>query len=260
MAAGKDKKKASSHQCSASPWVPGRRGTSWYPRHGGLPAVHPWSAASPGPPAFPVGAFVAKDRRCQKVMCRGQCPPLRGGCKPQRLPVPPATSHQLSGGMHPGPHPSRGAEHPWVPRCWSWVQRHRASLHRACGVPGIPQTGSPLTSAGSGSCTGAGGVSFVRWGPGGWGTTRSIQPSIPLPAGSKEGSPAGERPAAAVQAPRGAPSASAAHAVSGQPKRSSASLCFHGLPGQRSTAARPDQTQLSSPPATVIGSKLCPLF
>lgn len=93
------------------------------------------------------------------------------------------------------------------------MQRHQASLHCAHRLPGNPQTGSLLTLAGSGSCTRARGVSSIRWGTRGWGTTRSIQPSIPLPVGSKEGSLAGERPAAVVHAPQGILGAPAAHAV-----------------------------------------------
>lgn len=124
----------------------------------------------------------------------------------------PAASQQLGEGMPPGLHPSWGC-------CGASQGVAVQGLDtEAPGISllssqGTPQTGSPLTLAGSGSRTGAGGVSSARWGTGGWGTTRSIQPSIPPPAGSEEGSPASQRPAAAVHALREISGAPAAHAV-----------------------------------------------
>lgn len=174
----------------------------------GLPSVRAWSAACVGPPAFPVGAFRAKGRRCQRMRHRRHCPVQRG-LQTSRSPRPPAASQQLRVGSWPPIPPGDAVQHPWVLQCWRG-QAHKGTGHLSSHswCPHTPQAGSLLTLAGSSSCTG---VSSVTWGTGGCGTTRSIQPIIPLAAGSAEGSPAGKSPAAGVHTAQGIP---AVHTVS----------------------------------------------
>lgn len=155
-----------------------------------------------------------KRQKVSESQAQGTLSLLKGSCKPQGLPVLSCCIHpqQLRVGMHPGPHPSWGCcGAPPGAAVLGMDAEAPGIFQHAHGVPITPQSGSLLTLTGSGSCTG---ISFVTWGAGGWGTTRSIQPIIPLAAGSAEGSPAGKRPAAGVHTAQGTPPAPAAHAVS----------------------------------------------
>lgn len=97
---------------------------------------------------------------------------FKGGCKPQGLPVLlllPSSSEQE---CIPAPIPPGDAA------VLGMAAEAPGTSHHAHGVPITPQAGSLLTLAG---CTG---VSSATWGTGGWGTTRSIQPIMPLAAGT----------------------------------------------------------------------------
>lgn len=116
------KKPVSSHHCSGSPQHARqeedrpakntrRCPSRCAPCRGRLPSLRAQSAASPGPPAFPIGAFRVKGRRWWSGRLREPCRLPTGGCKPQGLPILPAAPQQLLPGPIP---PGDAVEHSWV--------------------------------------------------------------------------------------------------------------------------------------------------
>lgn len=78
-----------------------------------------------------------------------------------------------------------------------WPPSLLAAEHPQIPALGAELTGTPLAAPGSlltlaGSGAGAGGLSSIRHGAGGWGTTRSIQPSISAP--SEDRAPSADLP------------------------------------------------------------------
>lgn len=214
----------SSPLCSGSPGMPGgKRPAGEGTLAAARAAVCPPRALTlvacavssiPGATGLSPRCLQGKRQKALEQEAQRTVPPAHSWPHTPGTPHPSCRSPAARSGDGPRPHPSRGCcGAPLGAAVPGWTQRHGGFLHHARRVPRTPQRGSLLTLAGSRSRTGAGGVSSVTWVAGGWGTTRSIQPSIPPPAGREEASPAGGRPAA--HAPRGAAGVPAAHAVPG---------------------------------------------
>lgn len=224
----------------------------------GLPSVRAWSAACVGPPAFPVGAFRAKGRRCQRMRHRRHCPVQRG-LQTSRSPHPPAASQQLRVGSWPPIPPGDAVQHPWVLQCWRGpgTQRHRAPLITLM-VP--PYTPSWLPAH-------LGGLQFLHggllchMGHGGlW--HHPVNPAHhPAGCGQCRGVSSWQEPCSrGAHCPGNTSCTSCSHCLLSSPERSLVSFCFHVLLGKHSTAAQPEQAQLSSSSLTAVVGKLDVLF
>lgn len=246
----------------AAPRRPGRSETGGYRNSDvqpepvwALPSVRAWSAASLRPPAFPVDAFRAKGRRCQRMRHRGHCPCSKVAANPRDSPpsccFPAAQSRNASWppfllGMPwsiPGCHSAgggcRGTRHlsscPWCPHHppgWrpadlSWLQLlHRGLLchmgHRGLGDHPVNPAHHP---AGCGQCRGLSS----------WQKPRSR----------------------GTQCPGSTSCTSCSRCLLRCPKRSLVSFRFHVLLRKQGTAAQPEQTWLNSSSfATIVSSIL----